>query len=174
MSLLSVTRRHRISLALLTFYLLTAITAAHAEESIPAPLNAPDVSPFISTRASGVQIYACEYDRDHHLSWTLQRPDATLYDASGRSVAVHGAGPSWQAPDGSRVVGKVIAQAASQNRQSIPQLLLEVHSTADGTLAAARFVQRLDTVGGLPPADSCGREHETGKSPYLARYVFLK
>ena len=129
----------------------------------------------MTLNASGVQNYACEYDAQHRLGWVFKSPQATLFDASGHAVVRHGAGPSWEAEDGSRIVGQVIAQRPSETPASIPQLLLETHGVAGaGTLSAIRYVQRVRTVGGLMPSAPCSTEHQLGSSPYLAEYVFYR
>ncbi|GAB7525035.1 DUF3455 domain-containing protein [Paraburkholderia sp. 2C] len=140
------------------------------------PLNA---KPFTSTTATGVQVYMCEYDGSHHLTWLFKNPQATLYDPVGRAVFQHDAGPSWQAQDGSRIVGHPIAQMASASAGSIPQLLLETKSDdksgdKSGELSDVRYVQRLNTVGGSAPAQMCTAEHQVAYSPYFANYVFWK
>jgi len=129
----------------------------------------------MSLTASGVQIYSCEFNAQHQLGWVFKSPLATLFDAKGRAVVKHGAGPSWETDDGSKIVGRVIAQRPSDTQASIPQLLLETHSTSGaGALSAIRYVQRIHTTGGLMPPAACSTEHETGSSPYLAVYVFYK
>ncbi|MBN3754486.1 DUF3455 domain-containing protein [Paraburkholderia sp. Tr-20389] len=153
---------------------LTSPVAANAADPAPPTLSPSDVQTFAVTTATGVQIYSCEYDSSRHLGWVFQHPKATLYDAAGRVSIQHDAGPSWEAADGSRIVGHVLAQAPSANPNSIPQLLLETHTTAEGSLSAVRFVQRLDTAGGTAPTESCIDEHQTGSSPYFARYIFLR
>jgi hypothetical protein len=153
---------------------LTSPVAANATDLTPPALVPSGAHPFAITTATGVQIYTCEYDTTRHLGWVFRRPKATLYDATGRASIQHDAGPSWEAADGSRIVGRVLAQAPSAHPNSIAQLLLETHSTAEGSMSVVRFVQRLDTVGGMPPAESCISEHQTGSSPYFARYIFMK
>jgi hypothetical protein len=148
--------------------------AANAGAPSPSTLTPADVQPFAVTTATGVQIYSCEFDSSRHLGWVFQHPKATLYDAAGRATIQHDAGPSWEAADGSRIVGHVLAQAPSANPNSIPQLLLETHATTQGSLSAVRYVQRLDTAGGTAPTESCVEEHQAGSSPYFARYLFLK
>ncbi|WP_423367652.1 DUF3455 domain-containing protein [Burkholderia sp. LMG 32019] len=155
----------------LSFAALTA--PAHADEA--AGLAPPEpATPVLSTTASGMQVYACEYDAGHQLAWTFKYPEALLFDAGGTLVIRHGAGPSWEALDGSRITGKKLAEAPSERPGSIPQLLLAATPAATGTLAGVRFVQRLDTAGGTPPAATCTTEHAIGRFPYFARYVFLK
>jgi len=140
-----------------------------------ASIDPPQAERVMALTASGVQNYSCELDAQGHLAWVFRSPQATLYDASGRAVVRHGAGPSWEAEDGSQIVGRVLAQKPSETPASIPQLLLETHSTAgSGTLSAVRYVQRVHTVGGLAPAAPCSTEHTSGSSPYLANYVFYR
>jgi len=157
--------------AVLFLSTMATCSAVFAASSI----EPPQAEQVMSTTASGVQVYSCEYDAQHHLAWIFKSPLATLYDPSGQPVIRHAAGPSWQADDGSRVVGHVLAQTPSITTESIPQLLLETHSAgANGTLSGIRYVQRINTVGGLMPAAACTSEHQTGSSPYLANYVFYK
>ena len=138
-------------------------------------LDMPGAQLFLTTTAAGVQIYACEYGADHTLGWVFKQPRATLYDAHGAAVIEHSAGPSWQARDGSRIEGKVVAQKPSDTPDSVPQLLLETHTTgAHGVLESVRYVQRVRTVGGVKPAAPCTVELESGSSPYIATYIFYK
>ncbi|QBR00858.1 DUF3455 domain-containing protein [Paraburkholderia sp. 7MH5] len=140
-----------------------------------ASIDPPQAERVMTLNASGVQNYSCEYDAQHRLGWVFKSPQATLFDASGHAVVRHGAGPSWEAEDGSRIVGHVIAQRPSETAASIPQLLLETHGAGGaGTLSAIRYVQRVDTVGGLMPSAPCSTEHQIGSSPYLAEYVFYR
>ncbi|WP_321938690.1 MULTISPECIES: DUF3455 domain-containing protein [unclassified Paraburkholderia] len=135
----------------------------------------PGAQPFLTANAAGVQIYTCEYGADHTLGWVFQQPRATLYDAHGAAVIEHSAGPAWQARDGSRVEGKLVAQKPSDTPDSVPQLLLATHSTGtQGLLESVRYVQRVRTVGGVKPAAPCTAEHESGSSPYLATYLFYQ
>ena len=160
-----------VTCALLVFFSATAYAGADAG-SIAAPAG---TQPVATLAATGVQVYSCEFDASHRLGWVFKRPDATLYDANGRAVVHHGAGPSWQADDHSRIVGQVVGQAAGQTPGSISQLLLQTKSTGpEGMLSGVRYVQRLDTVGGAAPANHCVTEHQIGESPYFAHYAFLK
>jgi hypothetical protein len=155
--------------------LLSACAAPSSPDSSSSSIDPPQAERVMTLIASGVQIYSCELDTQHHLGWVFKSPQATLFDASGHAAVRHGAGPSWEAEDGSRIQGRVLAQQASSTPASIPQLLLETHSTSGvGTLSAIRYVQRVRTVGGLAPAAPCSEEHETGSSPYLANYVFYR
>jgi Protein of unknown function (DUF3455) len=169
-------RRTRAISIVLGLSILTAALSAQAADAPPSRLiPTGNAQPVLATTATGVQVYSCEYDKDHHLAWTFQHPEATLYDSNGIAVIEHGAGPSWKRDDdGSTIKGKLIAQAPSVNAGSIPQLLLAANVAAPGKLADVRFVQRLDTVGGVPANKTCSQEHVVGRFPYFAHYVFLK
>ncbi|RQR31967.1 DUF3455 domain-containing protein [Burkholderia sp. Bp9142] len=158
-----------------------AVCAVSARAADDAGLAPPQpATPVLSTTAAGIQVYTCDYDAGHKLAWVFQHPEAMLFDADGTLVVRHGAGPSWEAIDGSRITGKKVAEAPSARPGSIAQLLLAATPAATdakvttGTLAGVRFVQRLDTAGGTPPETTCSTEHAVGRFPYFARYVFLK
>ncbi|MFM0015075.1 DUF3455 domain-containing protein [Paraburkholderia sediminicola] len=140
-----------------------------------APIDPPDARALLSTAASGVQIYSCEYGANHTLGWVFRSPRATLFDTAGIAVIEHSAGPSWEARDGSRIVGHVLAQTPSETPNGVPQLLLETRSTGEkGMLSEVRYVQRTKTAGGAAPTAPCTVEHTTGSSPYIATYTFFK
>ncbi|MBY4867339.1 DUF3455 domain-containing protein [Burkholderia anthina] len=159
--------------------LAVCTVSARADEATGLAPPQP-ATPVLSTTAAGVQVYTCDYDAGHKLTWVFQHPEAMLFDSSGTLVVRHGTGPSWEATDGSRITGKKLAQAPGARPDSIPQLLLAATpaatdpKTATGALAGVRFVQRLDTAGGMPPESACSTEHAVGRFPYFARYVFLK
>lgn len=139
------------------------------------PIDPPDAQTLLSATASGVQIYSCEYDANHTLGWVFRSPRATLYDSTGTAVIEHSAGPSWEARDGSRIVGHVLAQMPGETPNGLPQLLLETRSTgAKGMLSEVRYVQRTKIAGGTAPAAPCTVEHAAGSSPYIATYSFFK
>jgi hypothetical protein len=161
-----------IDLMKLSLSVLLAMSALSARAESIEP---PDAHASFRTKASGVQIYACEYDANHALGWVFKAPRATLFDEHGIAVIEHSAGPSWAASDGSRIEGRVLAQTPSDTPDSVPQLLLRAHSTGtEGRLSTVRYVQRVNTVGGMKPSAPCAAEHELGSSPYLATYVFYQ
>jgi hypothetical protein len=156
---------------------MLAEPSAHAQTPAPAALQPADATRVVaSLAASGVQIYVCKRDAANQLAWTFKAPQAELYDAAGKLVVKHGAGPSWEAADGSRITGKVLQHAANPaDADAIPMLLLQAtNAGGPGRLAAVRYVQRLNTHGGAAPAEPCTHEGDEGRSPYLAQYVFLE
>jgi hypothetical protein len=108
-------------------------------------------------------------------------PRANLFDDNGNLIITHFGGPSWQAKDGSKVVGKFEA-GVIVDETAVPWLKLSIASRTAGPdggdrLLDTSFIQRINIVGGIaPPASECtaasaGRVVEV---PYTADYVFWK
>ena len=84
------------------------------------------------------------------------------------------AGPTWEAENGSKVVGKKIAAVASPDPNSIPWLLLQgVAHDWHGMFSEVTYIQRLDTVGGNAPSDAPTAAGLIVPVPYTATYVFF-
>jgi hypothetical protein len=103
-----------------------------------APVNVPETlqpaaneSLAMTVAARGVQIYECRPAKGGAThEWVFIAPEAQLFNDSGRAIGRHGAGPFWQASDGSRVVGSLKARADAPVSGAIPWLLLATKSTA--------------------------------------------
>jgi Protein of unknown function (DUF3455) len=103
---------------------------------------------------------------------------------NGQVIATHFAGPggatepTWQATDGSKVVGTVLAR--SPNPGTIPLLLLKGTPTPvggdGGRLGATTFIQRVNTKGGVADPTKCnaGAVGTELPVPYSADYYFWK
>jgi len=147
---------------------------------VPQPLKPPaGQEPFVEYLASGVQIYEClpKQGQPGVHEWTFRAPDATLTDWSGRALGKHYAGPTWEAADGSRVLGEVKARDPGPDPQSIPWLLLSAKSTfGRGVLTRTASIQRVATAGGLAPTDPCSaaNANQLARVPYTATYYFYK
>jgi hypothetical protein len=126
-----------------------------------------------SYAAKGVQIYVCHVKGDAS-GWDFKAPEAKLVDAEGRPFVKHYAGPTWEAPDGSKAVGKVLANERAPTAGAIPWLLLSAESSASGALAGVRFVQRVNTSGGVAPSGPCPTVGAEQRVDYTADYVFYK
>jgi Protein of unknown function (DUF3455) len=150
-------------------------TVAWAQQ-VPAALQtAADEQLVVRVHAKGDQIYSCKVD-GAQAGWTLKAPEAQLFDKDGKAFGKHFAGPSWEASDGSRVVGKAAANVASPDAESIPWLLVKVVSHAgEGVLARVTSIQRINTTGGKAPASGCDAGHagQEVRVPYSADYLFF-
>ncbi len=172
-------RSRHVRKANLTVLCMTGLLASCATPrlSVPPELQPTDARGTIAVlHASGVQIYQCKRANDGRLLWTFSAPEATLKDYTGQLVVKHYAGPTWEAPDGSKVTGKVLRQTPNaQEPDSIPLLLLQATSTGGpGLLARARYVQRLNTQGGQALPQACTLEGQENRMPYRSDYVFLE
>lgn len=160
------------TLAALTL-LASGCTQPRASE-VPAALAPPAEQRYaMSVTARGVQVYECRISADGSAAWTFVAPEAELYDASGAAMGRHGAGPHWEAADGSRITGQVRARADAPAPGAIPWLLLSTTpSGPQGTFSRVRSVQRIDTAGGASPTSPCTRDTAgaSARVPYTARY----
>ena len=140
--------------------------------SVPDPIQVLDGSKvFLIGHAIGVQIYSC-----NGTGWSLVAPRADLFDDQGEIVVTHFAGPTWQAKDGSMVVGHAEA-SVSVDPTAIPGVRLSAASTTPGQLGNTTNIQRIATTGGLaPPAADCNamRAGTVAEVPYTADYYFWK
>ena len=143
---------------------------------IPANLAAPAGETLQRTLwAEGVQIYECRAGAaGASPAWAFVAPDASLKTADGVLVGHHYAGPTWEAGDGSKVVGVVKAKVDAPDAGAIPWLLLTTHSTGKpGLFANVTSIQRVATVGGAMPAAGCDATSvgQQAKVPYKAQYT---
>src|SRR5262249_60141828 len=86
-----------------------SVRAQPGGDSIPASLAVPSGQTLIlEALAQGVQIYVCRPTPDNPsvFAWTLQGPEAELFNRRGERIGSHFAGPTWAGNDGSQVVGE--------------------------------------------------------------------
>ena len=146
----------------------------------PAAIAVPAPSKVVlQLRGKGVQIYACRAKPSDGevFEWALVGPEAELFDAQGRAVLKHSTGPTWEASDGSRVVGKMEAKADGPDPSAIPWLLLSAKSQGGaGVLSHVSFVQRVDTQGGKAAPAGCDALHADAERrvEYAATYYFYE
>jgi hypothetical protein len=160
--------------------LLTSCAASRVatEPKIPEQLKVPPAQVLLlDSQASGVQIYVCRASKDDPalFAWVFTAPEAQLFNGAGKVIARHYAGPTWEANDGSKVIGEVVARDDGSDPGAIPWLLLSAKSTAGtGILSRTQFIQRLRTSGGRAPAQSCNQSRVGAKArvPYSADYKF--
>jgi hypothetical protein len=152
-----------------------AFSFSLAAQQVPQQLQPPATEQLLlQVHAKGDQIYTCKSNAAQ-FAWTLEAPDARLFDKDGKPFGKHFAGPSWEANDGSRVTGKAVANVPSPDADSIPWLLVNIASHGgNGVLSRATSIQRLNTKGGKAPASGCDSEHagQEVRVPYSADYLF--
>jgi hypothetical protein len=139
---------------------------------------------------NGVQIYRCDLKAAttdaavprgntpvaaSRYEWTFLAPDAVLREPGGRYIGKHYGGPTWEATDGSKVVGTPEARRDAPGNSSIPWLRLDAKSSGTpGVFSGVTKILRVATTGGVAPPIGCN-ERERGKIlrvDYTADYYF--
>jgi hypothetical protein len=146
---------------------------------VPTKIQAPAGHvPYLVGHATGTQNYACQLSPNGY-AWTLVAPAATLVGDNGQVLTTHYGGPTWEAKDGSKVVGARV-DGETVDPTAIPWLLLRAASKTAGSdgdrLTHTTYIQRVKTVGGLAPTSGCDQT-TSGASrnvPYAADYYFYK
>jgi len=151
-------------------------TAAYGTGKIPEPIKAPEgQQAFLSVHAKGDQIYQCSLNHGKY-AWEAKAPDALLFNDHWQVVGKHYSGPIWEYKAGSRVVGRIVKKLDVSDK-AIAWLLVEVveHKGKD-FFADAKFINRINTQGGLPPTSGCDGNHlgNEKRVAYEADYVFFK
>jgi len=163
----------------------------------------PGNEAFLLGHATGTQNYVCK-PSGTGVKFVLFTPEATLFkDNDDRQIITHFFSPnpfeantdatvvangliraSWQARDSSTVWAKVHQPdgALTVDTSAIQWLLLDAVGNQDGptggkTLSDVTFVQRVNTTGGLAPANGCTSLSDLGNTafvPYTADYYFYR
>lgn len=126
--------------------------------------------------AKGAQIYSCKPANGSYV-WSLKAPDAILSDVHGHVIGKHFAGPSWQAEDGSVVVGEPISVSLSPDAGAVTWIVMRAKShTGQGVMASVQYIVRTRTEGGVAPAAGCDASHAGTETrvPYRAVYLFFR
>jgi hypothetical protein len=161
-----------------------ARASTSASPNTVAPLKVPDTLKVpdgqvlaIAAHGLGVQIYQCQAraTAPTDFAWILKAPEAQLHYDAGRELGKHYAGPTWEAFDGSKVVGEVVAHDDGADATAIPLLLLRAKQTAGaGVFANVVSIQRLHTIGGKAPPTGCSQAYAGTevRVAYSADYYF--
>jgi hypothetical protein len=199
-----ITRRIRLMAcigALGTAFVVALPQVGHAQNVTPPPvpgtLQVPEGNEaFLIGHAFGSQDYVCAASGSG-VAFVLTTPEAVLFDNPARRVINHFFSPNpveggtiratWQSTRNSSVFwGKLVHAATFATDpdfvapDAIAWLLLSQAGVLEGSgngdnLAAATFVQRVNTAGGLAPSVGCNSPADIGKTafvPYEADYVF--
>jgi hypothetical protein len=162
-------------------FLTTLVACASAPRAVaptaPAAVTPPAGATYTMTLVgAGDLTYECRTGANNATAWAFVAPEAALNDRKGARVGRYYGGPTWEGNDGSKVVGKQLAvsPAAAGN---IPLQLVEVTTAASsGMFAGVRYIQRLETVGGVAPATPCAAGNVGAKQTvkYQADYAFYR
>jgi hypothetical protein len=145
---------------------------------VPPTLQVPDgQTVLLKAHAKGVQIYQCVATAGDpgKFDWSFKAPEADLTNKDGKKIAKHYAGPTWEANDGSKVVGAVLQKTDAPRPGAVPWLLLKAKTNeGTGTFARVTYIQRVDTEGGVAPAAGCDQAHVNAEArvEYRANYYF--
>ncbi|MEZ5426860.1 MAG: DUF3455 domain-containing protein [Pyrinomonadaceae bacterium] len=158
----------------------TPFQSVRAAEDIRGPelpsycsnLEVPSRSKVIfHVYALGVQIY-----RWNGSGWEFVAPLANLYADSNYhgQVGTHYAGPTWESNSGSKVIASRL-DGCSADPTAVPWLLLEtVTADGPGIFKKVDYIQRVNTVGGISPANPGSTVGEEVRVPYTAEYYFYR
>lgn len=166
----------------LCFTALAAVlstAALAATPDVPEAVRPPsDHKMTLHTVGVGEITYECRLKAgatDAH-EWAFVAPVATLTDKSKKPVGKYYAGPTWAAADGSKVTGKQVAVAPAAPGNIPLQLVKAEPATGNGAMSGVTYIQRLNTQGGVAPADPCAAATVGAKKQvsYQADYLFYK
>ena len=117
-------------------------------------------APFLTLDAKGYQYFRCTVDARGGY-WKFERPEAKLTNSDGsRIISSHIT--AWVNPANPAVDNKLaLLQAVSDDRE--------------GVFKGVRYIQRLDTVGGMPQGSCTQPDNgKLQKVPFSAKFVFWK
>lgn len=134
----------------------------------------------LSVNATGVQIYECRASKNDptRFEWAFKAPEAQLFDGKGLKIGKHYDGPTWEANDGSKVVGELKAKDSGPDPTAVAWLLLSAKSTkgagtfGSGVFGNVKSIQRMQTVGGIAPATPCNQTQAGQESRVLYRAAY--
>ncbi|MGH6844647.1 MAG: DUF3455 domain-containing protein [Methylocella sp.] len=165
--------RRAIALAFAALTILGAAPVLAAPKQIPDILKVPPGNVLLlQADGRGTQKYACPVSATSNAV-----PHAILRVGrhEGDLVAIHFAGPTWEALDGSSVVGDgaKAKHFTAPDPDGVDWLLLPAKSTTgNGAFSRVTFIQRLFTDGGKPPAAECQPGQTEVLVEYSAQYFF--
>jgi|SRR5215472_5492799 len=176
---MSIKVNHQLWLLLGSLFAMSSVISVRAQvppPQVPDILKVPDGHTVIlKALGKGLQIYECKATAADpgKFDWSFTAPEADLTNEKAEKIGKHYRGPTWEANDGSKVVGEKKAEAPRPG--AIPWLLLKAKTNeGTGTFARVTYIQRVDTDGGLAPACGCDQAHVKTevRVPYTANYYF--
>jgi hypothetical protein len=147
----------------------------NAKLPVEIQVTDPNLRVVASFVGIGKQVYDC--GADGKFPAAPREPVAGLL-ARGIPAGIHGKGPFWASFDGSHVDGTVVKAVPppppSDPTKNVAWVLLsgtQPTPNTTGVFSNVKFIQRLDTRGGVAPAGTCVAP-KTVAVDYSANYVF--
>jgi len=139
-------------------------------------IRAPDgQDPVVQLAAKGAQVFRCELREGGGYAWTFRQPDAELLDARGQVIGRHGVNYSFEHVDGSRLVGRILSFDKAPKDGALPWLLIATDNFGDGQFKGVDYVQRINTVGGMPPPHcQASQDQQILRVDFTADFVFYR
>jgi hypothetical protein len=158
---------------------LMACSSALIVPEAPASVTVPAGNKLMMIAVgAGDLTYECRVKASQAgaFEWAFAGPTAVLSDKSGTAVGKYYAGPTWESNDGSKVTGKQVAIAPGAPAAIPLQLVKANPSNGNGAMTEITYIQRLNTIGGIAPTDSCSQANVGEKKlvKYQADYLFYK
>jgi Protein of unknown function (DUF3455) len=181
-------------------FALTLLTAAAAHagqrddrtQGIPADIAVPDDAVlFLVGHGFGTQNYVC-LPSGTGFAFSLFTPEATLFNDGSQQLITHFFSPNpeenntiratWENSHDSSMVWAAAVKQVIVREDSVAWVRLDVKGAAEGPtggrkLTPAKFIQRINTLGGNAPATGCSSLADVGTKafvPYAADYLFYK
>lgn len=196
------TRHKKAALTMLALAMTAATMQAHDSgrvepPAVPSNLVVPaDQRAFLIAHAIGTQNYMClpSASAPTGRAWTLVGPQATLFNERADQQLTHFLSPNpdeggvaratWQHSRDTSAVWAVMDQSSTDAAYVAPGAIawfrLRVVGKAEGSdgggrITDTKWVQRVNTVGGMAPAaETCVDIGARKFIPYEADYVFYK
>jgi len=127
------------------------------------------------TQPNSVQIYTCR-PTNQGFAWSGPDPDAILMNDQKTLTLHHYNGPTWEATDGSMVRsdGSLARHYLPKDKDAVHWLELPAKEPTK-KFGRVKFIDRIDTSGGLAPSDKpCDAPHagDQERVSYSATYLF--
>ncbi|AIG00986.1 Protein of uncharacterised function (DUF3455) [Pseudomonas fluorescens] len=158
--------------------LLLATPAAFAQASLPDSIKVPDGHKVtMETTGVGEITYECrdKANATGQTEWAFVGPKAVLNDRSGKQVGTYFGPPAtWQAQDGSKVIGTQLAVAPSSAGNLPYQLVKANPAEGQGAMSGVSYIQRVALKGGVAPGTECSPANKGQQEvvKYQADYIF--
>jgi len=170
-------------------FLVASAVGTQGYICLPTSAGAASASWTVKSSRPQATLVQRVFGQDVQIATHFLSPDANPNDAAPNPLPFGSA--TWQSSlDTSKVWAQVLnsnsipagSDASCPNVGSIPCLMLQSIGAQSGTmggtiLSKTTFIQRLNTRGGVAPADGCSTQDDVGRQmlvPYTADYYFYR